>query len=57
MWPEPAARANHLHLQAIDSLPETLAGFEAFYHKRREILLARYVTFLVNLLRHNFFFR
>lgn len=41
MWPEPAARANHLHLQAIDSLPETLAGFEAFYHKRREILLAR----------------
>ncbi|HIB9050561.1 TPA: hypothetical protein ACWYGP_005301 [Raoultella planticola] len=41
MWPEPTARANHLHLQAIDSLPENLVGFEGFYYQRREIILAR----------------
>jgi hypothetical protein len=46
MWPDPAARANHLQLQAINSLPESLLGFGEFYQKRREILLSRLRTIL-----------
>jgi hypothetical protein len=41
MWPDPAARANHLQLQAINTLPESLLGFAEFYQERRETLLGR----------------
>lgn len=41
MWPDPAARASNLQLQAINSLPESLLGFAQFYQDRRETLLAR----------------
>ncbi|WP_447887044.1 hypothetical protein [Serratia fonticola] len=41
MWSDPAARSNHLQMQAINCLPESLQGFDEFYRERRDILLGR----------------
>jgi len=41
LWPDAAARNNHLQSQGIATLPATLAEFSTFYEQRRQTLRSR----------------